>query len=140
MAYQPSPLTSAALPGALAQRADGLRDAVRGVVVAGPAAEGEPAGQGQRAAGVVEGEAELGRRHLDHDGEARVEVDEGDVVDAQPGLLEGRATGEADGGGAVQLGPLGNEPVVVGVGAGEGEDPALLGHPGGAGRRRPSTR
>ena len=75
------------------------------------------------------------RRHLHSDGEAGVEVDEGDVVDAQPGLLERGGTGEADGGGAVQLGALGDEPVIVGTGAGEGEDPALVGHPGGAGGR-----
>ena len=76
------------------------------------------------------------RRHLHYDGEAGVEVDEGDVVDADPGLLESGGAGEADGGGAVQLGALGDEPVVVGVGSGKGKDPALLGHPGGAGGRR----
>ena len=77
-------------PGCAPQRADGACNAVRGVVVARPSAEGEPAGQCQRPLGVVHGEAELVRRHLHHDGEAGVEVDEGDVVDAQPGLLRVR--------------------------------------------------
>ena len=52
-----------------------------------------------------------------------------------PACSQGGGTGEPDGGGAVQLGSLGDEPVVVAVRSGEGEDPALLGNAGGAGRR-----
>ncbi len=52
-----------------------------------------------------------------------------------PASFEGGGPGQPDGGGAVQLGTLRDEPVVVGVGAGEREDPTLLGHAGGAGGR-----
>ena len=50
-------VTSAADPGSSPQGPDGAGDPVRGVVVPGPAAEGEAPGQGQGAARVVDGEA-----------------------------------------------------------------------------------
>ena len=59
------------------------------VVVPGTAGEPEPAGHRQRPARIVEGQAELARGDLHGAREARVQVDVGDVIDADPGERQG---------------------------------------------------
>ena len=111
-------------------------DAVGAVVVGRPATEGEPPGHGEGPGGVVDGQSQLAGGDADHAGEARVEVDRRQVVGARSGQGHRPLPGQADRRGAVELGPIGDEPVVVGVGARQREHPTVLGHPGGPGPLR----
>ena len=89
VAYQPSAVASPTLAGlALAQAARDRDHAVGRVVVAGPAEEGQAAGRGELA---VERQPELVRGELHGGGEARVEVDVGEVVRRRAGVLESAA-------------------------------------------------
>jgi acetyl-CoA C-acetyltransferase len=99
------------------------------------AAEGEPAGHRQGPGRIVVGQAELGGGDLHGRGEARVEVEVGHLVDGHAGQRQRGGSAQADGGGRVEVGPVGEEPVVLGVGARQREDPPVAGDPGGLGRR-----
>ncbi len=105
------------------------------VVVARATAEGQPAGHGEGPVRVVVGQAELGGGDLDRRREARVQVDWAELVDGGAGQGQGRGPGQPDGRGGVEVEPVGEEPVVVGVCPGQGEDPAVLGDAGRPGRR-----
>ena len=74
--------------GVVAEQTGHGGDAVHRVVVPRPAGEAHAAGDGQLA---VEAEAQLVGRDLHRRREARVEVDVGQVVDADAGELEGAA-------------------------------------------------
>nr|BFE74152.1 hypothetical protein GCM10020092_074530 [Actinoplanes digitatis] len=77
-----------------AQQRHQVGDGVAGVVVAGPAGEREPTGDGERAGRVVDRQPEFGGGDLHRRGEAGVQVDVADVVDGHPGVVEhGSATG-----------------------------------------------
>ena len=128
-------------PGDQAQRAgigpqgvDHRGHRVGAVVVARAAPEGEAPGDRQGPGRVVVGQPELGGGDLHGRGEAGVEVDVGHVVDGRPGQRQGRPAGQPDGRGGVEVEPVGEEPVVVGVGPGQGEDPPVPGDAGGPGR------
>ena len=105
---------------------------VHDVVVPRPAGEGQPAGAGELA---IEVEPERRGAELHRRREARVEVDEVDVVDADarrasstrcPAELDRRRLGERV--------PVGDVVVLVAVGAGVDEDPSILGTPSGRAR------
>src|SRR5207253_8579065 len=112
--------------GVGAEDGDHGGDGVGAVVVAGAAREAQAAGDGEGAVGLVETEAQLGGADLHGRGEARVEVDVGNVVHADARQLEHGAGDGADRRRRVQVGPLGNEPVVVGVGPRPREHPTGL--------------
>jgi hypothetical protein len=70
---------------------------VHDVVVAGAAREAEPAGDGQRPVGLVESESQFGGADLHRRREAGVEVDVGDVVDADARQRQRGPARETDG-------------------------------------------
>src|SRR5690606_13444225 len=85
-------------------------DGVGAVVVAGAAAEGQAAGQRQRAARVVDGQAEGLGAHLHRDREAGVQVDVGDVVDANARGGQRLLARGGDGRGGGHVGAVGDVP------------------------------
>ena len=119
-----------------AQPPDQVGHGVRAVVVAGPAAEGESAGHRERAVRVVQRQAELLGRDLDRGREAGVEVDVPDVGHRHARVAQRGGADRADRRRGGELGPLGDEPLVPGRGAGVQEDPAVLVDPGRLGRGR----
>ncbi len=80
------------------------RDPMARVVVAGPPEEGHPT-RLRQSSGVAESEPDLGRADLDRDGEAGVEVEEVDLVEADLGRLERRQSCRAKGGRGSELRP-----------------------------------
>ena len=137
--YHPSPVVSPVVPGSFAQDTDHGGQRVGPVVVAGPAGEGHPPGHGQRARRVVDRQAQFGGGDLHRRGEARVEVDMVHLVDRRAGQRQGGGPGQADGGRGVEVGPVGEEPVVLGVRPGQREDPAVAWDPRRHRPPRPST-
>src|SRR3546814_14742926 len=109
-----------------ADAADHLRDRMHDIAVAGAAEIGEAAGDGQ-AARIVLGYPYLLAADLDRRGEAGIEVEEAHVADRFAGHVERPARAVADGVRDVQFRPLGQEPVVVAVGAAVTIDPLRLG-------------
>ncbi len=80
--------------GAFAQLGDDRGDGMHDVVVPRPAGEAQSAGAGE-----LRFDVESERRGAEADGrrEARVQVDDGDVVDPDAGQLEGPTPTDADG-------------------------------------------
>src|SRR5207244_6270954 len=90
-------------------------DRVGHVIAAGPAREGQAAGDGDRAL-VVVGEAERVACKQHRAGEAAVQVEVGEIVDGDPGPLEGDGAGGGHRGRPPHLVALGQVPGVVAVG------------------------
>ena len=101
------------------------------VVVARASGEGQAPGHRQGTVRVVIGQPELGGGDLHRRGEARIEVDMADLVDGGAGQSKGCSPGQPDCRGRVEVGAVGEEPVVLGIGASQREDPAVTGHTGG---------
>ena len=84
------------------------------VVVAGPAGERQTAGHRQGTAGVVDRQPEFERRDLHGCGEARVQVDVLDVIDADTRLGERRFADGPQRRRCREVTAFGHEPLVVG--------------------------
>ncbi len=100
------------------------------VVVRRPAGEPEPARHRERPCVAAHGtdEAEGVHRELDGCGEARVEVEAGDVVDAVARGAERGAPGDPDRRCCGEMLALGEEVVIVGIRTGEREDHLVRWH------------
>ena len=100
------------------------RDGVRHVVVAWTAAKGEAAGERRDVTGIEGVEAERVAGALHHGGKATVEIEVRNVVTIYSEVAQ-RAPQRAHGGRVVELWPIRDQPVIVGVGAADGKDHAV---------------
>ena len=104
------------------------RDRVGDVVVPWPTGEGQAACDRQRSARVADRKAQFVGGYLYRRGEARVDVDHVEIVDADTGQLHRSLPGDPDRRRAVELRPLADRVGVVRVGARIRENPTLRGN------------